>query len=463
MASFNVTADDSSPLITYTPIGAWKDTAAGDPSVPAYSAQSYHSSSAQGASATLSFNGTGIWLFGAKKPNYGTFTISVDGESVQGSAQSTQAAFQQMLGGKSGLPNGSHTVTLTNTGSGASIDLDSVIFETQIGATGSSVSNITTDDSSPSFTYLPTPGAWTTNNLPGCVNDTLHFTQLGGAQVQFQFSGDAVALYGTTSPDHANYTVSVDGATQGFDGGSNGAASILHQNTLLYFGNSLGSGSHVVTLTANPDQAGQADTGKFMDIDAITVYSAAGGAAATPTPGNDNSSPGSSSSTGTQSKSSKTGIIIGVVGGVVVLLLLAILAITLLFRRRRRQRSRMPMQMPDTPSLPFQSITPGLLSRNRFSFGPQAPAAVNPFADPNPFSDPEKAIYTSARVPQPNRNSGLSYYAGGADLPTTPRTSVMRDSYRVDDDDMQVKSGAWATVPARSARPPMLRLPPGGE
>lgn len=30
-------------------------------------------------------------------------------------------------------------------------------------------------------------------------------------------------------------------------------------------------------LTANPDQAGQQNTGKFMDVDAITVYNATGG------------------------------------------------------------------------------------------------------------------------------------------------------------------------------------------
>jgi hypothetical protein len=53
-------------------------------------------------------------------------------------------------------------------------------------------------------------------------------TQTGGAQAQITFNGDAVALYGTVSPKHANYTVTVDGHTRAFLGGSNGLASSLH-------------------------------------------------------------------------------------------------------------------------------------------------------------------------------------------------------------------------------------------
>ena len=55
------------------------------------------------------------------------------------------------------------------------------------------------------------------------------FTQTGGAQTKLEFSGDAVAVYGTVSPDHANYTIAIDeNPAQAFDGGSNGVASTLH-------------------------------------------------------------------------------------------------------------------------------------------------------------------------------------------------------------------------------------------
>ncbi|KAI0266846.1 hypothetical protein BC834DRAFT_116274 [Gloeopeniophorella convolvens] len=279
MASFNVTAEDSSPLISYSPVGAWADSPNGDPNTQSYSQQSWHTSSSQGASATIQFNGTGIWLFGSKRPNYGSYSISIDGQSVDGSAQAGSASFQQLLGGKSGLTNAPHTAVLTNTGDGAPIDLDSIVFETQVGSPGSTVSDSSTDDNGGAITYLPSSADWNLNDLQGCFDNTLHYTQTGGAQAQFSFNGDAVAIYGTVSPDHANYTITVDGQTHPFLGGSNGLASTLHIGTLLYFANGFQPGPHNVTLTANPEQAGQQNTGKFMDIDRVQVFVASPGTA----------------------------------------------------------------------------------------------------------------------------------------------------------------------------------------
>jgi hypothetical protein len=100
-----------------------------------YASSSFHAAKAQAASASISFTGTGVWFFGAKLPTYGTYSIAVDGQTVQqGSAQSDTAEFKAALGGVSGLSNGKHTAVLTST-NGVGLDLDSVIFESQIGAT----------------------------------------------------------------------------------------------------------------------------------------------------------------------------------------------------------------------------------------------------------------------------------------------------------------------------------------
>lgn len=125
-----------------------------------YSQRTWHTASYPGASATIKFNGylapfpvpfrallncalgTGIWVFGAKRPGYGTYNISIDGQSVSGNAQSQDSSFQQLLGGQSGLENGPHTAVFTNTGWGSGIDLDSIIFETQIGSAGSAFPRI---------------------------------------------------------------------------------------------------------------------------------------------------------------------------------------------------------------------------------------------------------------------------------------------------------------------------------
>ncbi|KAH9176352.1 hypothetical protein EDB89DRAFT_1846422, partial [Lactarius sanguifluus] len=118
--------DDSSPLISYSPAGAWTDSPVNDQN--AQVRKTWHTVSSQGASATVQFNGTGVWFFGAKMPGYGTYNISVDGQSVSGNAQAQTASFQQLLGGQSSLANGPHTAVFINTGS--TVDLDSIIFET---------------------------------------------------------------------------------------------------------------------------------------------------------------------------------------------------------------------------------------------------------------------------------------------------------------------------------------------
>jgi len=80
--------------------------------------------------------GTGVSIFGGQRPNYGTYSVSVDGQTVSsGSVQSNDQATQQLLGSVSGLPYGSHTAVLTNTG-GNPVDIDRIDFQTQIGQSG---------------------------------------------------------------------------------------------------------------------------------------------------------------------------------------------------------------------------------------------------------------------------------------------------------------------------------------
>lgn len=463
MASFNVTAEDSSPLITWGPPGAWNDSPDGDFASQSYSAQSWHKTSSQGAYATISFEGTGIWLYGAKRPDYGQYNFAVDGQSIQGSAKSETPAFQQLLGGKSGLPMGLHTVTLTNTGSGSSIDLDSFVFETQIGSTGAKMSKSTTDDSSPEITYTPSSSDWSSSPSTSNMNNTLHYTQTGGAQALFKFSGDAVAVYGTVSSDHANYTISVDGKSRSLNGGADGIARTLHYQTLLYFANNLGSGDHNFVLTANPDQAGQQNTGKFMDIDSIDVYTTSGGSLGSNNNSNQN---GKSPSNGTPSSGNPpgppnampgSGLSTGLIAAIVAVLigvLLVLLFVFLFFRRKhiQRKRSRMPLQSPTTPTLPIQD--PDYLEAG-FA-GIKGPPSENPFADP------EKPVF-DASTGYLSRSTSVRSYAH-LDMPQTPRTGHLRDSYyggQLDGegDDLQVRSNKWSNIPLRPPRPPTLRLP----
>jgi hypothetical protein len=79
----------------------------------------------------------------------------------------------------------------TNTGSGSVVDLDSIVFETEIYSAEcvfafliyvtnqtrtlaiSTVTQTTMDDTSPAITYLPKQEDWVFDNMQGWYNDTL--------------------------------------------------------------------------------------------------------------------------------------------------------------------------------------------------------------------------------------------------------------------------------------------------
>ena len=97
---------------------------------------SWHVASAAEATASLTFTGTGAWLYGANRPGYGQYNVIVDGnQAMTASAAADNDTFGVLLGGAGGLDYGEHTIMLVNAGSGP-IDLDQVIFESKIGQDG---------------------------------------------------------------------------------------------------------------------------------------------------------------------------------------------------------------------------------------------------------------------------------------------------------------------------------------
>ncbi|KAG6850950.1 hypothetical protein H0H93_005819 [Arthromyces matolae] len=370
MASFDLKVEDSSPLISYAPSGAWADSPSNDALVTSYSGGSLHTSSAQGASATISFNGTGISFFGGHRSNYGTYTLTVDGETVaNGDANSTQQPTIQTLGSLSDLVYGPHTAVLTNTGGGP-IDIDFI--------------NITTQPSADSS-----------------------FTSTVGASVSVSFTGNAVAVYGTMAPDHANIQITLDGRSTPQTAGADGFVSLLHTQ---YYANNLGSTDHVLTMTSIGGGGGP-----FMDIDAITVYSSG-----TSTSGSGSTAEGSSAgltqSSGRTTKPVHASIIGGVLGGVAMLLLL-----TLVFFFYRRRHSRAPIDKatirrpnsPRTPDLPMQGpsmmeagLSRTLVPNSRVIEPPKYPAPT--YLPPPP---PSAASSTASARRETMHSIAPSYYS----------------------------------------------------
>ncbi|KAF5380463.1 hypothetical protein D9615_004624 [Tricholomella constricta] len=409
MAFFDLKVEDSSPLISYAPDGVWTDTPSTDALVASYSGRSLHTTSAQGATATINFNGTGISVFGGRRSNYGTFTISVDGQTIaSGSANSAQDSVNQLLGSASGLVNGPHTAVLTNTG-GAPIDIDWVNVQTQASSSTAKMTATTYDDSHPSIQYLPSSSAWGQNQNEGFMNGTLHFTNTPDASASISFIGDAVAVYGTMAPDHANVRITLDGHAKVSTGGANGFVSSLHPQVLLYYANNLGSQPHVLTMSS----IAQEGTGPFMDIDAITVFSS-------DTPSSNNNPPnsdaasgglGSSTPTGSTSQASKSRslapIIGGVIGGVVGLIILLALVFLFLRHRKRKQAIHSPAS-PMTPALPMQGAS---MMEAGFARIRQAPSFPIPTYVPPPPPPATLSSASAKRETMARHSIAPSYYS----------------------------------------------------
>lgn len=77
MPVYNITISDSSPLITYSE--NWTDSSSVDPLRSAYADFTFHATQELGAAAKFTFNGTGIYLFGARRDNHGQYGVSIDG------------------------------------------------------------------------------------------------------------------------------------------------------------------------------------------------------------------------------------------------------------------------------------------------------------------------------------------------------------------------------------------------
>jgi hypothetical protein len=161
--------DDSSPFITYN--GTWGDSYAGDPYIDSYYEHTFHptqttvrrhafscedtrSCPAQNSSANFSFNGTGVYLYGAKRSNHGAYAVSLDGQITSGNGSSPNAElFEQLLFSAVDLPYGTHELVLTNTAAPQYLDLDSVVVVGGDGNVSTPQTATTLEDTMSAFVY----------------------------------------------------------------------------------------------------------------------------------------------------------------------------------------------------------------------------------------------------------------------------------------------------------------------
>jgi len=349
---------------------------------------------------------------------------------------------------------------LTNTGSGSAVDLDSFIFQGQVGS-GGSISNTTIDDTDSRFTYAPSDIDWEVVTRPNLnKNDTLHVTQTQGASATIPFSGNAVAVYGTVSPDHADIQVSLDGQNTTVQGGAGGFAGALHTQTLLYYADNLGPEQHQLVLSADQTPS----TGQFMDVDAVTIFSSAGGNSSN---GANNASPSSSNNGNNFASTSRASRHIPViVGAAVCAVVLTLLMIFLLFifHRRRQKKRKSWVDHSITPTLPLQQDMMETGHRNRdsshfldvkLSPGGRSSRPLEPVAFPTVSRSGSTRSYSSTTPLISNTTSTTSQLDSLILPPTVPPLTFRSNQSR------DTGTGPMGTrAPSRPPRPSSLQLSP---
>ncbi|KAG9042872.1 hypothetical protein FS837_010292, partial [Tulasnella sp. UAMH 9824] len=305
MVQRNQTAEDSSPLIKWLPEDQWIDGSPADSQLSRYSAGSFRLTTTNGAYAQFSFNGTGVWIYGAKRGNHGPYRCNVDGNDRP--IQSGYSASDQISTELCSAPNlkmGSHTIKITNLQTDPNLpylDVDYIIWETKISDQATLPSVVYDDADSTNIRYTP-PGEWSVNacqNMAAYSSSSCHVTGSNTAKAALTFEGDAIAVYGGVGPQYGPYAVRLDDQDPvSFTANSTNS----HTQQILYFASGLGAGNHTVVINNNP-----ASIGNQLDIDFIQVlgggipYDAQSG------------SSGSTSSGG----GSKVGPIVGAVVGVI--------------------------------------------------------------------------------------------------------------------------------------------------
>ncbi|KAL1668656.1 hypothetical protein GGF50DRAFT_111070 [Schizophyllum commune] len=250
MSPQNFTIDDNSPFITYN--GWHTGNRTQDTSAFSYSdGGTFTGTQTNGSRASFTFNGTYVYLYGAKRSNHGPYSVELNGVRSSYNGNSGEALFQQLLFSHGPLElDVPQTVHLQCDGSADDgwLDLDYITFTTDIGDDATSA-QMSLPDNHPNFSYT---GPWTTPDAGGRYEgSTAHQAVNGNSYVMLEFSGESVSLYGAVGPAYGRYTVQLDGGgTQGFD------ANDVYTQTqvLLYHANNIGNGTHELVLTNVPTQ-----------------------------------------------------------------------------------------------------------------------------------------------------------------------------------------------------------------
>ncbi|HVK25091.1 MAG TPA: hypothetical protein VM677_27335, partial [Actinokineospora sp.] len=214
-----------------------------------------HFSTANGATTSLTFTGTGIEVYGEQNTDQGNIGVSIDGGTQQvistvpadGQRHTNVAVFRN-----ANLSSGTHTIVVTKlSGTYSTMDGFNVL---------NSAARL--DNTATAITYS---GFTLQGNRPfGDYNGDIHFATANGSTARLTFTGTGIQVHGEQNTDQGNIGVSIDGGTQQVistvpvDG-------LRHANVAVFSRTGLTAGSHTIVVTKL--------SGQYSVLDGFTVLS----------------------------------------------------------------------------------------------------------------------------------------------------------------------------------------------
>ncbi|KZP01255.1 hypothetical protein CALVIDRAFT_594754 [Calocera viscosa TUFC12733] len=405
MASFtpyNISLSSSSPTFTYQPFrdgfygldgdpaGGWRGSFPGVTSWPSLglnnigSGLPFRETYLDGATVTLDFEGTAVYLCFTPTGSSFTFTVDNNPISTTGSASDPACApyGAQVMAYASGLTYGTHTANVRVNSQGST----DFLFHGGVVTVGLNGTNPTTqyiDDTDPGWTYELDNG-WTFSGPASDggedYNDTFHYTCSYGPSytASYTFEGSsAVQLLGLLDINVGPYTVQLDNQSYVL----NGSDLWREPQQILFLKGGLDPTKEYTFTLINYDASAPtaqqpigADYYPCATLDALVLTKttpvvggpdngtslapgAYGSASATGTSGT--SQPSIAGNTTTAASTSVGAIVGGVVGGASVIAIIG--ALLWLFVWRQRQsiaRHRRSFEIDPAPYSPVGEITP---------------------------------------------------------------------------------------------------------
>lgn len=222
-----------------------------------------------GAQATFRFAGTQVALHAVKDVDQGILSVSVDGgaaQDVDDYAATRNAA--GIVWTSPTLANGTHTLTLTDTGrrnpasTGTNVAVDRA--DVTVAATHTTTK---LDANAGGFTY--SAGWGVTTGVADMYAGTANWSQTTGATATFTFTGTAVALHAVRDVDQEKLAVSLDG---GAETTVDGYSTTRNASGVVWTSPTVAAGSHTMRVRVTGTR-NVASTGWNVALDSVDVTS----------------------------------------------------------------------------------------------------------------------------------------------------------------------------------------------